>query len=100
MAAIRIADVPHPKDEFPRTKSQDGVSVGDCIYNTRSFARSDTADTHDDIYNIRSRSKPPSTDRRGSRIKTTDREDDDPGLGKPGDFKQKQVPTNPMANLC
>ena len=29
-----------------------------------------------------------------------DREDDDPELRKPGDFKQKQVPTEPMANLC
>jgi hypothetical protein len=103
MAMIRIADVPHPKDEFPHTKSQDGVrfSFEDSIYNTRSFARSDTVDTHDDIYNIRSRSKPPSsTDRHGSRMNTTDREDDDPCLRKPGDFKQKLVPTDPMANLC
>jgi hypothetical protein len=30
----------------------------------------------------------------------TDREDDDPGLRTPGDFKEKQVPTEPMANLC
>jgi hypothetical protein len=26
-------------------------------------------------------------------------QDDDPGLRKPGDFKQKQVPTDPMAYL-
>jgi hypothetical protein len=26
--------------------------------------------------------------------------DDDPGLRKPGDFKEKQVPTEPMANSC
>jgi hypothetical protein len=30
----------------------------------------------------------------------TDREDDDPGLRTPGDFKEKQVPTEPMTNLC
>lgn len=94
MATIKIAPVPHPKDEFQRTKSDDGVSssVGAMTYNTRPFARSDTPDTHDDIYNIRSRSR---TDRGGSRMSTTDPEDDDPGLRKPGDFKQKQVPTDP-----
>lgn len=101
MATIRIADVPHPKDEHPRTNLQDGISYGgrDGIFSRRSFSRSDSAGPHDDIYNIRSRSKPPSTNRRGSRMSITDREDDDPGLRKPGDFKQKQVPTEPMADL-
>lgn len=34
-------------------------------------------------------------------MSTLDRgEDADPGLQNPGDFKQKQVPTEPMANLC
>jgi hypothetical protein len=93
MATIRIADTPHPKDEFPRTNSQDAVSsgIGD---------RLERVDTHDDIYNIRSRSKAPSLDRRSSRLNRIDKEDDDPGLRKPGDYKQKQVPTDPMANLC
>ncbi len=103
MATIQIADVPHPKDNSLGTKSQDAVSssVENNIYNTRSFARADTADSHDDIYNIRSRSKAPSfTERRGSRLNPTDREDDDPGLRKPGDFKQKQVPTHPIATFC
>lgn len=102
MATIRIADVPHPKDEHPRTNLQDGVgsSGGDGIYGRRSCSRSDIADPHDDIYNIRSRSRPPATNRRGSRMSMMDREDDDPGLRKPGDFKQKQVPTDPKANLC
>jgi len=100
MATIKIADVPHPNDENPRTNLQNGVSYSgrDGIFGRRSFSRSDAADPHDDIYNIRSRSKPPSTNRRGSRS-ITDREDDDPGLRKPGDFKQKQVPTELMANL-
>jgi KUP system potassium uptake protein len=102
MATIRIADASHPKDERPWTNLQDGVrsSGGDGIYGRRSFSRSDAAGPHDDIYNIRSRSKPPSANRRSSRMSMTDREDDDPGLRKPGDFKQKQVPTEPIANLC
>jgi hypothetical protein len=103
MTTIRIADVPHPKEEHPRTNLQDGVSSsgGDGIYGRQSFSRSGTADPVDDIYNIRSRSKPPSTNRRGSRMTIPDRgEDDDPGLRTPGDFKQKQVPTEPMDNLC
>jgi KUP system potassium uptake protein len=100
MATIRIADVPHPKDEHQQTHLQDGVSssIGNGIYSRRSFSKLDAADPHDDIYNIRSRSRPPSTNRRGSRTSLTDREDDDPGLRTPGDFKQKQVPTEPMAN--
>lgn len=102
MATIRIADVPHPKEEHPRTNLQDGVSSsgGDGIYGRRSFSRSDAGGPHDDIYNIRSRSMPRSTSRSDSRISMADREDDDPGLRKPGDFKQKQVPTEPKANLC
>ena len=102
MATIRIADIPHPKDERSRANFQDGVisNGGDGIYSRRSVSRSDTADPHDDIFNIRSRSRPPSTNRRGSRMSITDREDDDPGLRKPGDFKQKQVPANLIANLC
>jgi hypothetical protein len=65
MATIRIADVPHPKEEHPRTNLQDGVSSsgGDGIYGRQSFSRSGTADPLDDTYNIRSRSKPPSTNR-------------------------------------
>ena len=94
MATIRIADTPHPKDEVSRTKTQDGISsgIGD---------RSRSWDTHDDIYNIRSRSKAPSLDRRSirsrSRITMMEKEDDDPGLGKAGDFKQKQVLINVTA---
>ncbi|KAH8585858.1 potassium transporter-domain-containing protein [Bisporella sp. PMI_857] len=97
MATIRIADDPHPKDDISLTKPQDGdsSSLGHGIYNTRSFSRSNTADTHDDIYNIRSQSKPPSANRRSRsgnrRVSTAGQEDDDPGLRKPGDFKQKQV---------
>jgi hypothetical protein len=104
MATIRIADVPHPKSEYLRPNLQDGVtsSGGDGIYGRRSFSRSDASGLHDDIYNIRSRSRGPSTNRRGSRsrMSMTDREDDDPGLRTPGDFKEKQVPTEPMANSC
>ena|SRR5579862_5670964 len=90
MATIRIADT---KDQYLRTKAQDGVSSGisDSIYRTQSFARSETTDTRDDIYNIRSRSKAPSMDRRSSKADGAEREDDNPGLRKPGDFKQKQV---------
>ncbi|KAI9769478.1 MAG: hypothetical protein M1840_003955 [Geoglossum simile] len=90
MATIRIADA---KDQILRTKAQDGVSsdIGDSIYRTQSFSRSETMDAHDDIYNIRSRSKAPSMERRSSRADAAEREDDNPGLRKPGDFKQKQV---------
>lgn len=92
MATIKIADVPHPKDEFPRTNTQDAVSMGrgDII---------ESVNTHDDIYNIRSRSKAPSLERRSSRLSKLDREDDDPGLRKAGDFKQKQVTDNFRTNL-
>ncbi|KAH7030466.1 potassium transporter-domain-containing protein [Macrophomina phaseolina] len=87
MATIRIADVVHPKEGLRPTKSHDPSVGGDDIApNTRPFARSSPAELHDDIYNIRSRSRAPS-DRR-SRI---DPEDDDPGLRRPGDFKKKQV---------
>jgi hypothetical protein len=82
---IRIADVPHPKPELAQTKSQDEISSS--VRN-----RSKIVDTHDDIYNIRSRSKAPSMDRRSSRINRMDRGDEDPGLRKSEDFKQKQVP--------
>lgn len=44
MAAMRIADALYPKDELPRTKSQDGgsFSTGDSIYKTQAITRSDT----------------------------------------------------------
>lgn len=83
MATIRIADSPCTKDEFPRSQIQDALSssIGD---------RLKRVDTHDNIYNIRSRSEAPSLDKRKNRLNRTD-EDDDSGLRKPGDFKQKQV---------
>lgn len=97
MATIRIADAAHPRDALPPTRSRDVVdpSVGDGVFRTRSLATSDTADAHDDIYNIRSRSKPAPADARGSRPDGARAEDDDPGLGRPDDFKQKQVPADP-----
>jgi KUP system potassium uptake protein len=100
MATIRIADDPHPKDGFSRTKSQDdsGAGADESIYKTRSVARSDVVDAHDDIYNIRSLTRARS-DRRGNGIFPTGREDDDPGLGKASDFKQKQVSTQHQANV-
>jgi KUP system potassium uptake protein len=98
MATIRIADT---KGQYLRTKTQDGVGsgIGDSIYRTQSFARSETTDTRDDIYNIRSRSKAPSMDRRSSRVDGAEREDDNPGLRKPGDYKQKQVLNDTAARL-
>jgi hypothetical protein len=92
MATIRIADIPHPRDELPRSAPPDAVSsgIGDRLGRT---------DTRDDIYNIRSRSVAPSLDQRKSLSRDVGKEDDDPGLRKPSDFKQKQVPTNAMANL-
>ena len=92
MATVRIADTPHPRDELPRPAPPDAVSsgVGDRLGRT---------ETRDDIYNIRSRSVAPSIDQSRSLSKEIGNEDDDPGLRKPGDFKQKQVPTNAVANL-
>lgn len=88
MATIRIADNPPTKDESPRPQIQDAVSssIGD---------RLKRVDTRDDIYNIRSRSKAPTLDKRKNRLSRTENEDDDPGLRKPGDFKQKQVQYQP-----
>lgn len=88
MATIRIADSPRTKDEFPRPQIQDVAtsSMGD---------RLKRVDTHDNIYNIRSRPEAPSLDKRKNRLVRTDNEDDDSGLRKPGDFKQKQVKYQP-----
>jgi len=85
MTTVRIANTPHLRDELPRPNSPDAVSsaIGD---------RLERVDTHDDFYNIRSRSKAPSLDQRRSRWKEMVKEDD-PGWRKPGNFKQKQVLT-------
>ncbi|KFZ24531.1 hypothetical protein V502_00991 [Pseudogymnoascus sp. VKM F-4520 (FW-2644)] len=84
MATIRIADSSPTKDEFPRPQTQDAVS-------SSISDRLKRVDAHDDIYNIRSRSMAPSLDKGKGRLNRMDNEDDDPGLRKPGDFKQKQV---------
>jgi hypothetical protein len=54
------SSAPNPKDELPRTQSQDAVSssIEDGFYTTSSFKRADTTDTLDDIYNICSRPTP------------------------------------------
>ena len=71
MATIRIADEAHAKAGY-------GLREPETQVNRRSRKSS----TDDGIYNIRSRSGAPPE---------APRLDDDPGLGKESDFKQKQV---------
>lgn len=98
MTTIRIAD------DFTHPRAQDGqdegntTAVGESIYRMRTLnrARSATFDSQDDgIYNIRARRvnsglAGASVDRR-SLSSVQDVEDEDPGLGQEGDYKQKQV---------
>lgn len=103
MANIRIADTPHPVDALSCTESQDCVrSViapnRNSIYRptSRVLAEASQEDIYNIHYNIRSRPLPnASVDRIRSRSRSQssapEREDDDPGLRQPGDFKQKQV---------
>lgn len=75
MATIRIADGVHPKNEL---QAKDGRA-----------ADSTSVYTHDDgIYNMRSRRS--SHDLSLYRTKSQ-QHDEDPGLRKEGDFKEKQV---------
>lgn len=71
MATIRIADDAHPRGGLLISRSE-----------TQSSQTLQRNSNGDGIYNIRSRSRAPSHD---------PRLDDDPGLRKEGDFKQKQV---------
>jgi hypothetical protein len=70
-----------------------------CINRFRVVDLVDWTPTHDDIYNIRSRSRAPSVDQRRSKGKEGIGEDDDPGLRRPGDFQQRQVPTETWPDL-
>ncbi|KAL9621006.1 MAG: hypothetical protein Q9160_004524 [Pyrenula sp. 1 TL-2023] len=91
MATIKIADVPHPRGELTDSPVAIGSGVGGSVYSHGPARRSDSRDTHDEIHNIRSRSKTPSLDQYLTRKHALKAEDDDPGLRKPGDFKEKQV---------
>ncbi len=91
MTTIQIVDVVHPRDALSTATSQEATSSGieNTIYGPRRLGRSDTVESKDGIYNIRSRSAAPSVDRQRKRTLTS--EDGDPGLRKEGDFKKKQV---------
>jgi KUP system potassium uptake protein len=94
MPTIKIADDVHPNLDLRRARSTEAKSSGvnelDESDTKRRIRRSSTADSHDGIYNIRSRTSVPPFDRR--RQVTFQSEDDDPGLRREGDYKQKQVP--------
>ncbi|KAH0844381.1 hypothetical protein FOPE_10056 [Fonsecaea pedrosoi] len=76
MATIRIADEVHPKNELQGKEGR--------------LADSTSIYTHDDgIYNMRSRRS--SHDLSLYRSRSLQR-DEDPGLQKESDFKEKQVP--------
>ena len=87
MTTIRIADVTPAKEEGTQGISQDAVSSAM------------TPDVPiDSVYNIRSQTRPGSRGhsvmgRHGNGAGNYDNVDEDPGLRKPGDFKQKQVTT-------
>jgi KUP system potassium uptake protein len=90
MPTIQIADEPHPKDDLSelkhiRRESRTSSWVTDVEARSR-LRRVATTESFDGIYNIRSRSAAPPP-----RAATWRSSDDDPGLRKDGDFKQRQV---------
>lgn len=92
MTTIQIADAEHPRhNELQQAVSREGFTSGaeHSIY-TRRLGRSDTIESTDGIYNIRSRSAAPSVER-FKRSYTEQFPDEDPGLGREGDYKHKQV---------
>lgn len=91
MPTIQISDSVHPKGELRQYQAGDHTASGvDApTDNRRRVRRSSITEGQDGIYNIRSRSAVSPSDRR---TRTTFQlQDDDPGLRKEGDFKQKQV---------
>ncbi|KAF2156836.1 potassium transporter [Myriangium duriaei CBS 260.36] len=97
MTSIRIAEGPaHPR----RTEFTDDTNIGareHSIYQHKTLERSRTTLAEDGIVNLRSRGRSRSRtnssflERRFSlSSKETNEEDDDPGLGRPDDFKHKQ----------
>lgn len=91
MTTIRIADSVSQGDGLGRTTAQDdgNLATGVTMSRTRSVARSDVAESDDNIYNIRSR--PTLPERIGGRSAVPEQADENPGLQQAGDFKEKQV---------
>jgi hypothetical protein len=93
MPTIKIADDVHPNLDLRRARNTDAESSGldelDEAGTKRRIRRSSTTESHDGIYNIRSRTSVPPFDRRQQVIFQS--EDDDPGLHREGDYKKKQV---------
>ena len=88
MTTIRIASAPHPRDEQEVTQSS---GVVNSIYTTGRLHKTESIDSRDGIYNIRSRSGAHSAGLR-RKSSTTEKLDDDPDLRREGDYKHKQVP--------
>jgi KUP system potassium uptake protein len=86
---ITIADQPHPNAEM--TISQTAAITATGIYRKASAAGSEDGEICDAISNIRSLTG--RLERSISKAASLGESDDDPGLRKPGDFKQKQVRT-------
>ncbi|KAF7179389.1 hypothetical protein CNMCM7691_008322 [Aspergillus felis] len=84
---ITIADEPHPNAEI--TRSQTAATTATGIYRRASAAGSEDGEICDAISNIRSRTS--RLERSISKATSIGESDEDPGLRKPGDFKQKQV---------
>ena len=95
MTTIQIVDAVHPRDILSTTAAGEAATTGadGTLYASRLLSRSETTESRDGIYNIRSRSAAPSADRQR---RTLTLEDGDPGLRKEGDFKQKQVCSCPL----
>lgn len=90
MASIRITDGMNPSHELEQvTTGDDGNSSAvRSIYKTRPIGPSHIGEKDDSICNIRSQ---PGILQRISSRATDSEADEDPGLRKPGDFKEKQV---------
>lgn len=89
MPTIHIADDVHPERESGQGQTAEAFNSGldaNLRGDLRARRRSGT-ESPDGIYNIRSRSAAPQQ-RRQATIQT---QDDDPGLRRDRDFKQKQV---------
>ncbi|RAO64093.1 uncharacterized protein BHQ10_000105 [Talaromyces amestolkiae] len=85
--AVTIANQQHPNTEAARTRTTATTATG----STRKQppAVSDDDQIHDSIYNIRSQTSPLQSSIR--KTASIDQPDEDPGLRKPGDYRQKQV---------
>lgn len=84
MTTIRIADDPHPSHTIRSNTfaSASGTDINDGVYSMRALSRATSMER---------RSRTSSRERQTTGLSEKDVEDEDPGLRRQGDFKEKQV---------